>query len=180
MMDLKTILPGVAGAMGASVAMSLILRSIRPGAELVDGAHVMRYGRSLKLLTVGFWVCYVGAFVGAFFARPDGRLPLLITISSFLLMILVFHIEMFNVRVVYDETGVRTFSPWRRRRVIPWSAFRRVYFSAPLKWYVVETDGYGCVRLHVFLSGVETFLDEIERRGLAVVRNGCGGKRVPH
>ena len=178
MIDLRTILPGIAGAMGASVAMSLVLRSIRPQAELVDGAHVVRYGRPMKLLTVGFWLCYLGAFVAALFAKPDGQFQLMILISSFLLMVLILHIEIFHVRVIYDEMGVRTFSPWRRRRLIPWSAIRRVYFSDPLKWYVVETAGHGRVRLHVFLSGVESFLDEIERRGLPVRRSVGAEKRA--
>jgi len=76
MIGLKMILPGIAGAVGASVGTSLILRSIRQCAEIVDGGYQIRYGRSLRILTWGFWACYPGSLIAVAFAPTEGRFGL--------------------------------------------------------------------------------------------------------
>jgi hypothetical protein len=169
--DLSTILPAVAGAIGASVTLPLILRTVRAEASVDGNERVLTYGRPLKILTWVFWLFWIGLVGLALFMpkkEPQDGLIAISLVIVFFAMIAVLHVELVGVRIVYDEAGVRTQSPWRHRREIPWSAMRRVSFSQAAQWHVVETSGHGRIRLHVYLNGIESLLEELQRRGVEI------------
>ena len=170
MADFIPNLSGAAGAIAAAIALPLLLLTVRQNAAEAEGKRVLEYGRAMKVLAVVFWVGWIGLFVIALFAPAKDRVIAASLVGGFLLMILSWHLEVFGVRVEFDGGGIRTRSPWRRRREIPWSAAQRVWFSHTLQWYVVQTAGFGRVRLHIYLSGVESLLTELEARGVPVAR----------
>jgi hypothetical protein len=167
---LTTNLLRTAGEVVAAIALSLVVRTVRPGAMEVNGQRVLAYGRPIKALAIVFWLCWVGFFVAAIFAPAEDRVVAAVVVLGFLLLALSLHLEFFGVRVVFDASGIRARSPWRPTRMIPWSAVTHVWYSPVLRWYVVETASLGCLRLHDFLSGTDTLLNELERRGMAVVK----------
>ena len=165
---------GAAGALAAAivvpVVLFLILRTVRPTAHEVEGKRVLEYGRPMKLLVTVFWIFWVGFVVAALFAPAKDRVMAVAVVMGFLLMILSLHLEFFAVRVTFDAKGITSRSPWRRKREIPWSVVERVWYSQAMQWYVIQTIGFGRVRLHIYLSGVESLLHELEKRSVPVAR----------
>ena len=170
MADLMPNLSGVAGAIAAAIALPWIVRTVRPSAATIGGKGVLEYGRPMKVMAVIFWIGWMGFLVAALFAPTKDRVIAFTVVCGFLLLIVSLHLEFFGVRVTFDDVGIRTRSPWRPKREIPWSATNRVWFSQALQWYVVQTVGYGRIRLHIYLSGIESLLSELEARGVPVVR----------
>jgi hypothetical protein len=163
-----------AGEFAAAIALSLAVRSVRPAAMEVDGQHALSYGRPVKAIAIVFWLCWVGFLGAAIFAPTEDRAVAAAVVLGFLLLVLSLHLEFFGVRVAFDASGIRARSPWRPKRMIPWSAVTGVWYSSMLRWYVVETTSFGHLRLHDWLSGTDTLLSELERRGVPVVRRPAG------
>jgi hypothetical protein len=115
-----------------------------------------------------FWLFVVGGFVATTFARPDQRMIVYSVVGGLFLLVLWLHLEFFFVSVRFDETGLHTTSPWRRGRFIAWSSITGVRFSPLAQWYVLSTSQSGDVRLHLYLSGLQTLLDELARRGFSI------------
>jgi hypothetical protein len=170
MAHLTTNLSRVVAEGAAAIALALVLRTIRSTAMEVDGQHVVAYGRPMKALVLVFWLCWVGFFVAAIFAPAQDRIVAAAVVLGVLLLVLPLHLEFFGVRVTLDASGIRARSPWRPMRLIPWAAVTSVRYSPMLRWYVVETAGFGRLRLHDYLSGTDTLLSELERRGVPVAR----------
>ena len=78
------------------------------------------------------------------------------------------NLEFFGVRILYDAEGIETRSPWRRRRRIPWEATRIVRYTPILKWYELKTVGHGTVRMHDYLAGRASLIEELENRGVVI------------
>lgn len=167
----SAILPGVAGAIGAAVAMAIILRTVRANAETLGERQLLRYGQPLRILVGIFWACWLGLVALAIFMPKreahDGLIAASM-VAGFFLLVLVLHVEFFIVRVTFDEFGIQTRSPWRRRRSIPWSDIIRVGYSPTAMWYTVQTHTHGYIRLHLFLSGIGSLLTTLERRGVPI------------
>ncbi len=136
----------------------------------VDGQHVLAYGRPMKALAVVFWLCWGGFVVAAICVPAEDRVVAAAVVLGFLLLVLPLHLEFFGVRVAFDASGMRARSPWRPNRLIPWSAVTCVWYSPMSRWYVVQTAGFGRLRLHDYLSGIDALLRELERRGVPVDR----------
>jgi enamine deaminase RidA (YjgF/YER057c/UK114 family) len=163
-----------AAALAGTIGLSSAVRAVRPESTEVDGQHVLSYRRPVKAIVIVFWLWWVGFVGAALFAPTNERIVSAVVVLGFLLLVLSLHLEFFGVRIAFDETGIRARSPWRRKRVIPWSAVTNVWDSPMLRWYVVETTDFGQVRLHDWLSGTDTLLSELERRGVLVVRRPDG------
>ena len=162
---------GLAAA-AAGIGTSYLLRSVRPVARQEGGVSVVEYGRTMKLFVVVAWLFGAGGAAAAALTT-DGvpeRVNLLAfcTVTGFLLMVLSLHLEFFRVSIRYDSTGLHTSSPWRRNRFVPWSAITGARFSPILQWYVLSTSGLSYVRLHLYLSGLQSLLDELTTRGISI------------
>ena len=75
-------------------------------------------------------------------------------------------IEFFLVRIGFDENGIYCYSGWRPKRTIDWTAVESVRFSQSMQWWVLRTKDAGNIRASVFLSGLQEFLTELEKRGI--------------
>jgi hypothetical protein len=176
MMDsiLEGLVPGLAAA-ATAIALGYLIRTVRPRARREGEAAVVEYGRPMQLIVVVFWLSVAGGAVAATFVEPADRVVVFSIVACFLLLVLVLHLECFHVRIRFDGQGLRTSSPWRARRVIPWDAITGVTFSQMAQWYVIATRGQGRVRLHLYLSGLESLLTELRNRGFAISK----GLKVP-
>ena len=77
-------------------------------------------------------------------------------------------LEFWLVHITADADGIRTQSPWRSPRTIPWDDVSRVEYSKVNRWYRIHTRSHGVVRCHVWLDGLVTLLAILETRGFAV------------
>ena len=154
---------------GVSLVTWLLARAVRPGARVDGGASVLEYGRAFKILGACSWALIVLLVVAAI-DDPSQRRLAVFGLPIFVMIALYLCLEYFKVRVTFDSTGIRTVSPWRGPRSIPWEAVTRVSFSTWAQWYVIETTEFGSVRLSLHLSGTQALLGELERRGVEVPR----------
>ena len=154
---------GLAAAAAVLVTIYL-LRSARPSARKDGNAMVVEYGRTMKIFTIVFWL-FVVVGVAAAYASASARLIATCVVGGFFLMVLIFHLEVFHVVIRYDADGLHLTSPWRRSRFIPWSTITGARFSSAYQWYVLSTTEHGFIRLHLYLSGLQSLLDELATRG---------------
>jgi hypothetical protein len=169
MADLKTNISAGVGAIITTLVLLTILRTVRRTPVEVDGKRVLEYDRPMKIVAAVIGACGFGLCADALLA-PTRDHTTAVAVVGFLLLTLSLCLEFFGVRVEFDASSIRTRSPWRPDREIPWSAVERVWFSQAMQWYIVRTNGFGRVRLHVYLNGVESLLREIEARGVPIVR----------
>jgi len=168
---LQSLLGGLAVA-AAAFAASYFFRCVRPQARDEGCVMVVEYGRPLRVFVIVGWVFVAALSVAAAIVwSSDPRCEGVMAIGSagfFFLLVLICHLEFFHVAMRYDVEGLSLSSPWRRDRQIPWSAVTEVRFSQVLQWYEISTTGFGKVRLHLYLSGLQSLLDELVSRGIPI------------
>jgi hypothetical protein len=81
----------------------------------------------------------------------------------FLVSLYIF-LETRFVRIEFDDNFIYTFSPWRKRRLVPWSAVVGYSYSAVNRWHILKTRGYGSIRLSALLSGLGWMSERWENR----------------
>ncbi|MCE7987881.1 MAG: hypothetical protein DYG89_42495 [Caldilinea sp. CFX5] len=158
----------ILGAVVMGLFMAWLLRSVSPKAGMEAGKHVLSYGRSMKLLGVGgviLWVSLILLMVST--ATEEILMPLII-FAAFALLSLYLTLEAYSVRVLYDEAFIYYYSFWRKERKIGWYDIKAITFSSFSQYFICETTFDGKLRLSLYLSGVQEFLQEAERRGIPV------------
>lgn len=168
---MNSILNGLSAGLSAAaagIATSYLMRSVRRDARQVGAVTIVEYGRAMKVFVIVFWLFMVGLAVAAAFASERERLLAFCTVAGFSLLVLTLHLEFFHVSIRYDKDGLHTSSPWRRNRFVPWSSITGVHFSSVAQWYVLSSSGLGCIRLHLYLSGLQSLLDELATRGFSI------------
>lgn len=159
-------------AHAVSATLNHLLNSVSPVARREGNVSVVEYGRTMKRFVIAIWIaCAVITIVAGCFAPRGSKREVTIalwTLAGFVLALLCLHLEFFRVSIRYDTEGLRLASPWRRNRTVPWSAITGVKFSPAAQWYVVNTRGHGRIRLHMYLTGLESLLDELAWRGHAI------------
>ena len=147
---------GVIGsALAASVVWWLAGRAV-PEARVINGRYILEYRVPAKVL--GWLLTAIGVFVAyaAYHASPEQRVAAAIVGGTFAVMSLYVFLEVQFVRIEFDDAHIYTFGPWRRSRVIPWSAVIGYRYSAVNGWHILKTRGYGSIRLSRLPSGLAT------------------------
>lgn len=148
------------------IILGWLLRSASAKAKRIDGLLWLNYGVALKTFTL-FFVGIVAALIAIWFnVEPKDKIPVLFLIGLFGALTLPMVIEFFLVRIGFDKEGIYCYSGWRTKRTIDWAAVESVEFSQSMQWWVVRTMGFGKIRASVFLSGLQEFLAELEKRGI--------------
>jgi len=158
---------GFAAAAALFVTSQLMLAARRE-ARREGATSVLEYGRPIRLLIVVLWLFVAVGGGLALFAAPEDRWIAACVVGGFFLMVLVLHLEFFRVRIAYDKEGIGTRSPWRFKRSIPWEEITGVRFSNLALAYVISTQHCGRVTIHLYLSGVQSLLDELKKHGFDV------------
>jgi len=145
--------PIISGLIGGLAAILLLAWALRASPPQQDGE--IRYGSRMRLLAL--FCLALALFIGyaALHARADQR-SIAYGVSGVLLSSVAwFVLEVLFVRVRITESHLEVRSPWRRRRVIPWTAITGYEFSEINRWHILSTKGFGKVRLSCYLSGVD-------------------------
>ena len=144
------------------LVLSLLLRSAKPTTIQKDGKKWLAYAKGLKLFSLLPMLISVGVFVITFFVDETQQKSGLFVSMLFGGLGLPLFLEFFGVKIGFDDHSIFCHSPWRKNRIIKWSEIEEVEFSEAAQWWVVKTKNKGNIRLHVYLSGIDEFLSQIE------------------
>ncbi len=171
-MNAFTMTPTDWGAAGSAIVLALIQLTVNPQAKISEtGVCIVEYARPMRIAVGILWAAMAGLVV-VISLQPTGERALALTAVAMLavLFLVPLHWEVIRVRIEFDAKGIKAQSPWRSARFIPWESVERACFSSVMGWYVVQTRLLGCVRFPMLMSGVESFLEELEIRGIPVSR----------
>jgi hypothetical protein len=133
-------------------------RKTRPDNQLVYGLAIRI--ASASILVAGILIAYE-----ALQASPEQRILAFVIATLLLGSSICFALETFLTRLTYDSAYVYTFSVWRGRRRIPYSAITGFeFFSQAFYEHVFRTDGFGRLRISVFLKGSDRFVKLLQER----------------
>jgi hypothetical protein len=113
------------------------------------------------------WCCLaVGSFIAyaALRASAEQRVLAACLGGALFLVSLYIFLETQFVLIEFDDNFIYTFSPWRKRRLVPWSAVVGYSYSAVNRWHILKTRGYGSIRLSALLSGLGTMSERWKNR----------------
>ena len=158
----------VAGIIGAAVTgllMVILRRTVLPSARQRGSHRVLEYGLPMRVLGIAM-LLFGGVFLfAASRSSADQRLLAWVVYGVLAVCSLYVFLEVFFVRVEFDESFIYSFSPWRGGRRIPWSDIVSCYFSSVNQWHVIRTKAHGTLRVSTFLSGVGSFLERLPEAG---------------
>lgn len=159
-MSLNSIVELVAGAILSAIAGSLIYSASQRPAKRTASGRVLRYGMPLRCLSVLVLVIFSGGLIFSNFDPKNSPedTGLLIASGVMTALFLFFFIEMFFVRIEFDESRITTFTPWRTSRQIPWSDIISFSHDQAHGWYLVKTRTHGILRLSTLLTGINDFV----------------------
>lgn len=146
-----------------TVVTTLLLRAAqRPAAfDQEAGCHVLRYSGSVRSTVWLSVIASIGVVVLAIISEPQTRgdwIAVVGMVAGFAGLGGVLANEC-RARVRLSLRGIDAVSPWRGNIEIPWSNVRAVSYSKLAQWFVVRSDSGQVIRVHNYMTGVETLLD---------------------
>lgn len=163
---------GVLGGLIGGAVTVLIFRSlprwISGTAPVLGGRYVMSYPKAIRWLSWVLLVPAAGYVIYYAIAKGGGwdTKGILFVAGLWTVVCMPLLLEVNVVRVEFDESSIYTFSPWRKKREIPWNDVVKHWFSETNQWHVFETRNRGKIRLGVFLQGIETFREHARQHGI--------------
>lgn len=165
------VLLNLAGGIATFTLMALIQWLTNPTAKVGEaGVRIIEYPLVMKIFVIVCWVLATAGFAMLAYFFPEDPVFMCLVFSGFWLILLLMHLEVFYVRILFIEGGILAKSPWRSDRLVSWEAIKNADFSISMQWYRVHVENEGIIRLSASMSGVETFLEELEERGINVQR----------
>lgn len=158
------ILLHIAGAIVLAIALGFLARNAKFHADSTGKRSVLKYGTPIRIFA---WLLLCGLTAGLYMGSRrsiQGPGSWLGVFAFFAGVMLVLFLEIYVVRIEFDDYAIYTRSPWRPERSIPWSEITSYSFSGISQWYVFRTRSMGAVRLSVYLSGRGSFMAEARRR----------------
>ena len=127
--------------------------------DKINNRKLLRYGYGSKLIGIIFAIV-AAMTVGAIFnSEPSEEYIAYILFAIFFPIAIMVLLEVFFVRIEFDDENIYTYSPWRKSRIISWGD---VTGHKYLGYHVIETKNNGSIFLHE-IDGLRGFLDEVHR-----------------
>ena len=162
------------GYLGGLIAVALVAYLVltrAPRADREAGRRILHYDARMRLVGWGLAALLAPLLVfsvSSLSGFQANRVLLALALAALSICIpLVLLLEVYRVRVEFDETAIYTFSPWRPSRTIPWSDVISSRYSEWLRWHVIRTKSHGDVRLSDLLSGLDEFLVDLNAKARA-------------
>lgn len=133
------------------------------------GRKVLYYGNKLKIvgavITI-FWLAFILiGLTGVFKGTKEDMMLVIALFSIFAAIGLFVLIEAYFVKIIYDDTLIISYSPWRRDiRMIPWGDIESVKYSKIMQGYICKTRNHGKLILYPYLTGLNEFLEILEEK----------------
>jgi hypothetical protein len=126
--------------------------------------RVLDYGRAGRIVGWCFALFGILSLYGATRASKDQIIIATCAGGGMFIVCMALFAEFHFVRIEFDEFSLYTFSPWRERRVIPWSDVIGYAYSDMNRWHILKTSRSGSIRLSILLSGLGTMAEELKKR----------------
>jgi hypothetical protein len=155
---------GIIGDIIATALLGWLAGRAQKAAKSHFGRRVLDYGRVVRI--VGWCFALIGILIldGATRASKDQIIVATCAGGGMFIACMALFAEFHFVRTAYDEVSLYTFSPWRKRRVIPWSDVVDYDYSNMNRWHILRTSRFGCIRLSFLLSRFGTMAAELKKR----------------
>ena len=141
------------------LVFSWLLKSAQTESAVDAGRRVVAYSKAFKVFVILSWVATAAFSILVGFTAKDADIKKVYAlVGLFTTLILPLHLEVFGVRITWDETFIYTRSPWRKSRKIPISAIRSCDYSVSMQWYRIHTQGHGTIRLSPWAKGTPELL----------------------
>lgn len=157
------LIAGIIGVVITRLLMVVLLRTARPSALQQDSRHVLKYGVAMRGLGIVMLLLGSGFLYAASHSSSDQRQLAWLVSGVLATCGLCVFLEVFFVRIEFDESFIYLFSPWRGRRQIPWSDVLSRDFSNVSQWHVIRTGTQGTLRVSIYLSGVASLLERLNK-----------------
>jgi hypothetical protein len=156
---------GIIGAAVTGLLMLVLRRTVLPSARQRGSRRVLEYGLPMRSLGIAM-LLFGGVFLFAASRSSIDQRGLAWFVCGVLAVCSLYvFLEVFFVRVEFDESFIYPFSPWRGWRSIPWSDVVSCNFSSLNQWHVIRTNAHGTLRVSTFLSGIGSFLERLHEAG---------------
>lgn len=160
-----------------SLVLGYLIQSRKDSATTSNEGEVVAYGSSWRWMTwlMGPIPFVILAIVAFHPPKPEEWWIPYALAGGFAAMIGPLWLEVFRRRVVLDEHGLTSHSPWSDTITMPWSSVRRVTFNAAMQWWVIEDARDQRIRVSVYMSGVKTLSQALKTRtrdGLSLAGTG--------
>jgi hypothetical protein len=147
------------GVLIVPLVLQYLSRSAQSESIAQAGTRFVGYPKALRIFVIGGWVFAAGLAVLLWFIRVGQSIWASVFLIFFLgAIFLPLHLEIFRAFITWDDANIYTYSPWRRRRTVPFSAVKSCDFSISMQWYRIYTEGQGIIRLHALMRGVPELL----------------------
>jgi hypothetical protein len=148
------------------LGLSIVFRNHK--AKDLGGSKIISYGPGLRMFGCVMLIAGLAVLIFPTLDAPAGkRLPGLIMGPIFFCLFLSFFLELNFVMVSFNDQFAEFRSPWRRRRRVPWTSMEGLTYSAKDHAFILRlNDGSKPVRISRYLSGLESFAEELDRRSL--------------
>jgi hypothetical protein len=157
------LLAGIIGAVVTGLLRVVLQRTVRPSARQNGSRHILEYGVPMRSLGVAMLILGGVFLYAASRSSPDQRLFAWLVCGALAASGLYVFLEVFLVRVEFDESFIYPFSPWRGGRQIPWSDVVSCGFSNVNQWLVIRTRNHGTLRVSIFLSGIGSIVERLHQ-----------------
>jgi hypothetical protein len=139
----------------------------RPGKlDPVTGELVMRYSLPLRVVGVGLGLLVPLLLIVLLIAVPPKKQEEVLAAgiggTAFALLSGFLLLETLRFRIIVSEAGIRSHSPWRPVRFLPWEEVRSVTSHSPTRYFVFR--GRACtVRVPQWVTGLELLVAAARR-----------------
>jgi hypothetical protein len=168
----------IGGAVGCAV-LFLLLRTVQPLPARKDGKFVLFFGRAIRFFGVAALCLGTFFLYAAAHSSPDQRVLAWSVAGTLAAGSFYLFLEVWFVRIEFDEQFIYATSPWRGKRQIPWEAVEALEYSERNQWFVLKTTDQGSVRISIFRSGHRVLVKRICRE-LRRKKGRCrvGGEKI--
>jgi hypothetical protein len=148
-------------------------------AQSEDGHDVIAYGPAWKWLVRAFWLFPAALLVAAFVGGVDreDRVLAFCVIGGFGAICVGLTLEVFRRRIELTDSGISQRSAWSPSISIAWKDVRDVTVTATSE-VVVRSRGAGRMRFPMWLSGMETLAQALDRHLPQIPSAKVAAKRI--
>jgi hypothetical protein len=157
---------GITGGIISLAILYFLARNAEFEASVRGERYIVKYDRWVRLLGWIFLFIGIGTIYGASLSSQKDLILACVVGTLFGCGTSVLWIEFNFIRIEFDKDYVYTFSPWRKNRKIIWEDIYEYSYSDINKWHILKTRKDGNIRLSIFLSGLGTFFQEMDKRKL--------------
>jgi hypothetical protein len=140
----------------------------RPGKlDPVTGELLMTYSLPLRVMGVGLGLLVPTLLIVLLIAVPPKKQEEVLAVgiggTAFTLLAGFLLLETLRFRIVVSEAGLRSHSPWRPVRFLPWEEVRSVTSHSPTSYFVFHGRGGRRVRAPLWFTGLDLLVAAARR-----------------